>query len=59
VSSDTDVHTATFVTKGHNSGKKNGRRKEFFMIIYTSGLIICARLKEICQIVNKELMPQD
>jgi hypothetical protein len=31
----------------------------FFMIIYTSCLIICASLKEIRLIVNKELMPQD
>jgi hypothetical protein len=45
--------------KGHNCGK-NGRRKNlFFMIIYTSHLIICASLKEIRLIVNEELMPQD
>jgi hypothetical protein len=31
----------------------------FFTIIYTSYLIICARLKEIRLIVNEELMPQD
>jgi hypothetical protein len=28
-------------------------------IIYTSYLIICASLKEICLVVNEELMPQD
>jgi hypothetical protein len=31
----------------------------FFMIIYTSCLIICESLKEIRPIVNEELMPQD
>jgi hypothetical protein len=31
----------------------------FFTTIYTSCLIICASLKEICPIVNEELMPQD
>jgi hypothetical protein len=31
----------------------------FFTIIYTSCLIICASLKEICQKVNEELKPQD
>jgi hypothetical protein len=47
------------LTKGHNSGK-NGRRKIFFfIIIYTSCLIICASLKEIRVIVREELMPQD
>jgi hypothetical protein len=55
VSSDTDASTAatTFViTKGHISGK-NGRRNKnpFFTIIYTSGLIVCASLKEIRLIV--------
>jgi hypothetical protein len=31
----------------------------FFTIIYTSCLIICASLKEICLILNEELIPQD
>jgi hypothetical protein len=31
----------------------------FFTIMYTSCLIIKASLKEICPIVNEELMPQD
>jgi hypothetical protein len=31
----------------------------FFMITYTSCLIICANLKEIRVIVNEELMQQD
>jgi hypothetical protein len=31
----------------------------FFTIIYTSYLIICARLKEIHLNVKEELMPQD
>jgi hypothetical protein len=29
-----------------------------FTIIYTSWLIICASLKEICRIINEEFMPQ-
>jgi hypothetical protein len=37
----------------------NAGKNPLFMIIYTSGLIICASLKEISLIVSEELMPQD
>jgi hypothetical protein len=45
--------------QGNNSGKMVAGKVPFFTIIHTSCLIICASLKEIRQIVNEELMPQD
>jgi hypothetical protein len=58
---DTDAPNATtaFVKNGHNFSN-NGRRKKSFVYDHLHILlIICASLKEIRQIVNEELMPQD